>query len=73
MPENTHTLKLPLFLTFRVFFPIPFAGIPFEPFQFKDSLGTILPQNINFLRGHRAVSAGHAPLAPNPLWTTPQT
>ena len=28
-PENT--LNLPFCLTFRVFFPIPFAGIPFRP------------------------------------------
>ena len=30
-PENT--LTLPFFLTFRVFFPILFVGIPFGPFQ----------------------------------------
>ena len=47
MPENTLTLTF--FLTFRVFCPIPFAGIPFGPFQMlKISFGARIAQ-IGFL------------------------
>ena len=43
-PENTLTfpensLTSPILLTFRVFFPIPFAGIPCGPFSRRNPKG----------------------------------